>query len=31
MAADPRDVKPEEVPDIRFNMTVVGGDVVWSH
>ncbi|UCD78062.1 MAG: amidohydrolase [Desulfobacterales bacterium] len=30
MAADPRDVKPEEVPDIPFTMTVVGGEIVWS-
>jgi len=30
MAADPRAVKPEEVPDIPFVMTVVGGEIVWS-
>ena len=30
MAADPRDVQPEEVPDIPFTMTVVDGEVVWS-
>jgi len=30
MAADPRDVKPEEVPDVPFTMTVVGGNIVWS-
>jgi len=30
MATDPRKVKPEEVPDIPFTMTVVGGDIVWS-
>ncbi|MBW2408663.1 MAG: amidohydrolase family protein, partial [Deltaproteobacteria bacterium] len=30
MAADPRNVQPEEVPDIPFTMTVVDGDVVWS-
>ena len=30
MAADPRAVKPEEVPDIPFTMTVVGGEIVWS-
>jgi predicted amidohydrolase YtcJ len=30
MAADPRDVKPEEIPDIPFTMTVVDGEVVWS-
>jgi predicted amidohydrolase YtcJ len=30
MAADPREVKPEEVPDIPFAMTVVSGEIVWS-
>jgi predicted amidohydrolase YtcJ len=30
MAADPRKVDPEEVQDIPFKMTVVGGEVVWS-
>ena len=30
MTADPRDLSPEEVPDIPFTMTVVGGEVVWS-
>lgn len=30
MAADPRDVAPEEVPDIPFTMTVVDGEIVWS-
>jgi len=30
MAADPREVAPEEVPDIPFTMTVVGGDIVWE-
>jgi predicted amidohydrolase YtcJ len=30
MAADPRDVAPEEVPDIPFVMTVVDGEIVWS-
>ena len=30
MAADPRDVSPEEVPGIPFSMTVVDGEVVWS-
>jgi predicted amidohydrolase YtcJ len=30
MAADPRDVLPEEVPDIPFTMTVVDGKIVWS-
>ena len=30
MAADPRDVKPDDVPDIPFVMTVVGGEIVWS-
>ena len=30
MAADPRDVNPEEVPAIPFTMTVVDGEVVWS-
>ena len=30
MAADPREVKPEEVPDIPFIMTVGGGEIVWS-
>jgi predicted amidohydrolase YtcJ len=30
MAADPRDMRPEEVPDIPFTMTVVDGEIVWS-
>lgn len=30
MAADPRDVHPQEVPDIPFAMTVVDGEIVWS-
>ena len=30
MTADPRDVKPDDVPDIPFVMTVVGGEIVWS-
>jgi predicted amidohydrolase YtcJ len=30
MAADPRDLSPEEVPGIPFTMTVVDGEVVWS-
>ena len=30
MAADPRDVQPEEVPEIPFTMTVVDGEIVWS-
>ena len=30
MAADPREVAPEEVPEIPFVMTVVGGEIVWS-
>jgi len=30
MAADPRDVEPQEVPDIPFTMTVVDGEIVWS-
>ncbi len=30
MAADPRDLSPEEVPDIPFTMTVVDGEIVWS-
>lgn len=30
MAADPREVKPEEVPAIPFIMTVVGGDIVYA-
>lgn len=29
MAADPREVKPEEVPNIPFIMTVVDGEIVW--
>ena len=29
MAADPREVTPEEVPDIPFTMTVVDGEIVW--
>jgi predicted amidohydrolase YtcJ len=30
MAADPRQVSPEEVPEIQISMTVVGGDIVHS-
>ena len=30
MAADPREVTPEEVPEIPFVMTVVDGEIVWS-
>jgi len=30
MAADPRQVSPEEVPQIPISMTVVGGDIVHS-
>jgi predicted amidohydrolase YtcJ len=30
MAADPREVKPEEVPEIPFVMTVVDGEIIWS-
>jgi hypothetical protein len=30
MAADPREVEPQEVPDIPFTMTVVDGEIVWS-
>jgi hypothetical protein len=30
MAADPRAVKPEAVPEIPFTMTVVNGRVVWA-
>ena len=30
MAADPRDIEPQEVPDIPFTMTVVDGEIVWS-
>jgi predicted amidohydrolase YtcJ len=30
MAEDPRKVTPEEIPQIPFTMTVVGGKVVWS-
>ncbi|MBU2547026.1 MAG: amidohydrolase family protein, partial [Proteobacteria bacterium] len=30
MAADPRDTAPEEVPDIPFVMTVVGGRIEYS-
>ncbi len=29
MEEDPRSVKPKEVPDIPFFMTVVGGKIVW--
>ena len=29
MAADPREVTPEEVPDIPFTMTVVDGEIAW--
>jgi predicted amidohydrolase YtcJ len=29
MAADPREVIPEEVPEIPFTMTVVDGKIVW--
>jgi predicted amidohydrolase YtcJ len=30
MATDPREVTPEEVPDIPFVMTVVDGEIVWA-
>ena len=30
MAADPREVAPEEIPDIPFVMTVVDGDIVYA-
>jgi predicted amidohydrolase YtcJ len=30
MAADPRQLNAEKVPDIPFTMTVVGGKIVWS-
>ncbi len=30
MAADPREIQPEEVPDIPISMTVVDGEIVWS-
>jgi hypothetical protein len=30
MAADPRQVSPEEVPQIPISMTVVGGEIVHS-
>ena len=30
MAEDPRNVEPEEVPNIPFIMTVVDGEVVWT-
>ena len=30
LAEDPRSVAPEEVPDIPFTMTVVGGEIVWK-
>jgi len=30
MAADPREVAPEEVPEIPVVMTVVDGEIVWS-
>jgi len=30
MAEDPREVAPEEVPQIPFTMTVVDGEVVWA-
>jgi hypothetical protein len=30
MAADPRQVSPEEVPEIPISMTVVGGEIVHS-
>jgi predicted amidohydrolase YtcJ len=30
MAADPREVDLEEVPDIPFVMTVVDGEIVWA-
>ena len=30
MAVDPREVEPEEVPDIPFTMTVVDGDIVYA-
>lgn len=30
MADDPRRVSPQDIPQIPFTMTVVGGEVVWS-
>jgi predicted amidohydrolase YtcJ len=30
MAADPRQINPEEVPQIPISMTVVGGEIVHS-
>jgi hypothetical protein len=30
MAADPRRVSPEEVPEIPISMTVVGGEIVYA-
>jgi hypothetical protein len=30
MAADPRQVSPEEVPQIQISMTVVGGEIIHS-
>jgi hypothetical protein len=30
MAADPREVDLDEVPDIPFVMTVVDGEIVWA-
>ena len=30
MGDDPRRVSPEDIPQIPFIMTVVGGDIVWS-
>ena len=30
LAADPRNLKPDDVPDIPFAMTILGGEIVWS-
>ena len=30
MGDDPRRVSPEDIPQIPFTMTVVGGEIVWS-
>ncbi len=30
MGKDPRRVSPEDIPQIPFTMTVVGGEIVWS-
>ncbi len=30
MAADPQKLKPDDVPDIPFIMTILGGEIVWS-